>query len=155
MNQNRCKKRHLDGPGSIQATIGHSIQKSSRGTVRFGEAFGSSLPPRGSQKLPQCFLVGPFWEPFWNKNRKSGIQKGIPKLNQKNIEKVCQKASKMMPKWRDESVIAHAPEKKVKNEKLLVFPIENLVLGMQKARKIHTKSMQKRCWKKAYKNHTK
>jgi len=75
-------------------------------------------------------LVGPFWEPFWNKNRKSGIQKGIPKFNQKNIEKLCQKASKMMPKWRDESVIAHAPEKKVKNEKRLVFPIENVVRTM-------------------------
>ena len=114
----------------LRGAILDSIQKSSRGIVRFGEAFGSSLPPRGSQKLPQCFFVGPFWEPFWNKNRKSGIQKGIPKFNQTNIEKVCQKASKMMPKWRDESVIAHAPEKKVKNEQLLVFPIENVVRTM-------------------------
>ena len=59
------------------------------------------------------------------------------KIYTKKYRNICQKASEIMPKWRDESVIAHAPEKKVKNEKLLVFPIENVVRAMQKGFKIY------------------
>ena len=87
MLQNWCPRRSWRHLGSTWATIGHAIQKRARGISRFGGAFGSPLPPRGSQKLPQCFLVGTFWEQFWTKSRKSGIQKGIPKIIPKYMKK--------------------------------------------------------------------
>ena len=96
--------RHL---GGTWATIGHSIQKRSRGIVRFGEAFGSPLGPWGTQKPPQPFRTWLFGQPFWTKSRKRDIQKGIPKFVPKKHRKICQEASKIMPKWKHKSVIVH------------------------------------------------
>ena len=105
MLQNWCPRRSWMHLWSIRATIGHSIRKWSRGISHFWGAFGSPLGPWGSQKLPQCLLVGPFWEPFWTKSRKRGIQKGIPKLipkrRRKNMPKGFQNYAKMETQIRD------------------------------------------------------
>ena len=77
----------LEHPGHHRTFYSKTVS----GNNSFWGGFGSPLGPWGSQKLPQCFLVGPFWEPFWTKNRKRGIQKGIPKLMPK-------KQGKCMPK---------------------------------------------------------
>ena len=116
----------------IRATIGQSIRKRSRGIFLFLMAFGSPLGPWGAPKPPQPFLVNLFGSHFKPKSRKRGIQKGIPKNIPKKLRKIYQKASKIIPEWKEISTIGHAPWKSTEVEKLLVFPIENVVRAMQK-----------------------
>ena len=105
-----CKslpKSYKNAPKLVPATVleaswehlGHHrafYSKTVSGNNSFWGGFGSPLGPWGSQKRPQCLLVGPFWEPFWTKNRKRGIQKGIPNLMPKKKQKMY---AKRLPKW--------------------------------------------------------
>ena len=75
------------------------------------------------------------------------MQKSMPK----KCRKLMPKGSKMMPKWMPKSMNFHTFPKKAKTLQTLCFPIYFDVLGMQSRCKINEKSMQNRCWKKAYK----
>ena len=108
-----CKslpKSYKNAPKLVPATVleaswehlGHHrafYSKTVSGNNSFWGGFGSPLGPWGSQKRPQCLLVGLFWKPFWTKNRKRGIQKGvqklIPKKHRKSMPKGFQNDAKM------------------------------------------------------------
>ena len=53
------------------------------------------------------------------KVRKRGIQKGIPTNIPKKLRKIYQKASKIIPEWKEKSTIGHAPWKTTKVEKTI------------------------------------
>ena len=130
MNQNRCKKRHLDGPGGFVEPSWILFKKARGGLFVLERPLGRLCRPGAPKSFRNAFWSDHFGSHFGTKVGKVAFKKASQNLYQTNIEKVCQKASEIMRKWRDESVIAHAPEKKVKNEKLLVFPIENVVWTM-------------------------
>ena len=65
------------------------------------------------------------------------------------------KGSKMIPKWMPKSLIFHVFSKMWKVTKCFVFPYETWFWACKKASKINQKSMQNRCWKKAWKNDAK
>ena len=81
----------------LEASWGHLghhrafYSKTLAGNSSFWGGLWVAFGPWGSQKLPQCSSVGPFWEPFWTKSRKRGIQKGIPKLMPKKHRKCMPK----------------------------------------------------------------
>ena len=85
------------------------------------------------------------------KSRKRLSQNRCKKLCRKKIPNVYQKPSKMMPKRMPNSSICYAFAKKAETLQTVCFPIENVFLGIQQLRKVHQKSMQNPCLKKACK----
>ena len=138
-------------PGHHRAIYSKTVA----GNLSFLMAFGSPLGPWGAPKPPQPVLVNLFGSHFKPKSRKRGIQKGIPKIIPKNHRKKCRKAAEILTKWKLQSKIGHASQKKANVEQMLVFPRDTVFRARRKGFKINEKCMQNRYRNKTWKNNTK
>ena len=122
-------------PGTAARHPGHHraiYSKTVAGDLSFFDGLWVAFGTLGRPKASATLFGQPFWSHFKPKSRKRGIQKGIPKNVPKKLRKIYQKASKIIPEWKEKSTIGHAPWKTTKVEKLLFFPIEDVVRAMQK-----------------------
>ena len=80
----------------------------------------------GAKNLPHRsfpgYLLEPFGDHFRPKIEKVASKKACKNRYRKNIENVCQKAPKSMPKWTPKALIFHTLSKKAKTLQTLCFP---------------------------------
>ena len=70
-------------------------------------------------RAPFGDLLATFWRPFSTKSRQKGMKKDMQNSMSKKYRKLCQKASKMMPKWKPKSMKIHTFLKKAEMHKTI------------------------------------